>query len=361
VLQSQLGERYSPFVSNEPTTTHQGLDLPLLDRWLAEHNVPGGDGELVVTQISGGSQNQLYELRRGDTRLVLRAAPGHASPERGRSMLREYEFLRALASTDVPHARAHAACDDPAILGQPFYVMDHIDGWSPMQGGWAAPFDTDLDARTGLAVQLVDGIARLARVDWKSLGLDGFGRPDGFHDRQVDRWLSYLARYRFRELPGLDVAADWLRTHRPRAYQPGIMHGDYQFANVMYANGAPGRLAAIVDWEMATIGDPLLDLGWALIAWSPEGDDMVRSRYLDYAGMPPRDDLLEHYATVSGRPVDDVDYYVILARFKLGIVLEQSVARLASGGDDPRVSAFDGIVLELIRKAAELTRSTSLT
>jgi aminoglycoside phosphotransferase (APT) family kinase protein len=346
-------------VSNEPTATFRGPDVRLLDRWLAEQDVHGGDGELVVTQISGGSQNQLYELRRGDIRLVLRAAPGHAPPERGRTMLRVYELTRALARTDVPHARAYAACGDPGILGQPFYVMEHVDGWSPMQGGWAAPFDTDLGARAGLAVQLVDGIARLARVDWRSLGLDGFGRPDGFHDRQVDRWMSFLARYRFRDLPGLDVAADWLRAHRPRAYEPGIMHGDYQFANVMYGHGAPARLAAIVDWEMATIGDPLLDLGWALIAWPPEGDDMTASRYLDYAGMPPRAELLEHYATVSGRPVDDIDYYVILARFKLGIVLEQSVARVASGGDDPRVSAFDGIVLELIRKAAELARSTS--
>jgi aminoglycoside phosphotransferase (APT) family kinase protein len=348
-------------VSNEPTATVRGPDVRLLDRWLAEQDVPGGDGETVVTQISGGSQNQLYELRRGDVRLVLRAAPGHAPPERGHTMLREYELTRALAGTDVPHARAYAACGDPGILGQPFYVMEHVDGWSPMQGGWAAPFDTDLGARAGLAVQLVDGIARLARVDWRSLGLEGFGRPEGFHDRQVDRWMSFLARYRFRDLPGLDVAADWLRAHRPRAYEPGIMHGDYQFANVMYGHGAPARLAAIVDWEMATIGDPLLDLGWALIAWPPEGDDMTASRYLDYAGMPPRDDLLEHYATVSGRSVDDIDYYVILARFKLGIVLEQSVARVAAGGDDPRVSTFDGIVLELIRKAAELARSTSPT
>ena len=336
------------------------MDTERLGRWLDEHDLPGGDGDLSVTRIQGGSQNQLYELRAGGTRLVLRAAPGHASPERAGRMLREYRLVRALAGSDVPHARVHAASTDTAILGQPFYVMDHIDGWSPMQDSWAAPFDTDLAARAGLATQLVDGIARLSRVDWRAAGLEGYGRPDGFHDRQVDRWLTYLDGYKFRDLPGLDVAAHWLRTHRPRDYRPGILHGDYQFANVMYAHGAPARLAAIIDWEMATIGDPLLDLGWALIAWSPEGDDMVQARYLDYAGLPPRDDLLEHYATVSGRSVDDIDYYVILARFKLGIVLEQSVARAAASGGDPRVATFDGIVLELIRKAAELARSTSL-
>ncbi|MFG3025706.1 phosphotransferase family protein [Streptomyces sp. NPDC048254] len=349
-------------MANERTAARPGVDIPRLSQWLDRHNLPGGDGDLEIELISGGSQNLLYGLRSGDARLVLRAAPRHATPQQAQSMMREYRLVRALADTDVPHARAHAATDDPSVLGSPFYVMDHIDGWSPTQG-WAAPFDTEPAARAGLAVQLVDGIARLSRVDWQARNLQGFGRPDGFHDRQVDRWLSFLAAYRFRELPGLDAAAEWLRGHRPRTYRPGIMHGDYQFANVMYAHGTPARLAAIVDWEMATVGDPLLDLGWALIAWPPEGDDMHHSRYLDLAGMPPRDGLLEHYASVSGRPVDDIDYYVVLARFKLAIVLEKTVARgkaSTTGAADPYATAFDGIVLELLRKAAELSRSTSL-
>jgi aminoglycoside phosphotransferase (APT) family kinase protein len=132
------------------------------------------------------------------------------------------------------------------------------------------------------------------------------------------------------------------------------MHGDYQFANVMFRHGAPARLAAIIDWEMATVGDPLLDLGWALIAWPPEGDGVGSMRYVDLSGMPSRDELLERYATVSGRPVDDIDYFVVLARFKLGIVLEASAARYARGDADERVASFDAVVLDLIRKAAEL-------
>ncbi len=342
------------------TTRDQSLDVQRLARWMDAENLPGAGDQPTVTRITGGSQNQLYELRRGDVRLVLRAAPEQAPPERAERMMREYRLVRALADTDVPHARVYAGTTDTDVIGTPFYVMDHIDGWSPMQGGWAQPFDTDSEARGGLAHELVDGIARLAKVDWRARGLEGFGRPEGFHDRQVDRWLSHLARYQFRELPGLDAAAEWLRNHRPRTYEPGIMHGDYQFANVMFRHGTPARLAAIVDWEMATIGDPLLDLGWALIAWPPEGDDMVHSRYLSLAGMPPAEELLEHYATVSGRSVDDIDYYVILARFKLGIVLEQSVARLAAGGGDERTASFKAIVPELISKAAELSRSTSL-
>jgi aminoglycoside phosphotransferase (APT) family kinase protein len=138
-------------------------------------------------------------------------------------------------------------------------------------------------------------------------------------------------------------------------YEPGILHGDYQFANVMFRHGAPAALAAIVDWEMATVGDPLLDLGWALISYPaddvPESDGMS---YVDYTGMPPRDDLLAHYEKVSGRSTEDLTYYLILARFKLGIVLEQSVARYSRGEADERVATFATVVLGLLAGAAEL-------
>ena len=187
-------------------------------------------------------------------------------------MLREYRVLEALNGTDVPHPEAYAACDDDSVMGSSFYLMSVVDGWSPMNtDGWPAPFDTDLEARYGLGIQLIDGPARLARVDWKARGLEGFGKPDGFHDRQVDRWLAHLNAIQFRELPGLDVASDWLRRHKPTHWEPGIIHGDYQFANAMFNHGAPAQLAAMVDWEMSTVGDPLLDLGWVMNGWSDPG------------------------------------------------------------------------------------------
>ena len=138
-------------------------------------------------------------------------------------MLREHRLLVALADTDVPHPRVIAGCDDPSVVGGCFYLMEFVDGWSPIQEGttWPAPFGSDLDARRGLAFELVDGIARLARVDWEARGLEGFGKPDGFHERQVDRWLHHLEAVQFRPLPGIDEAAAWLRTHRPRTYVPG--------------------------------------------------------------------------------------------------------------------------------------------
>ncbi|MEZ5166471.1 MAG: phosphotransferase family protein [Acidimicrobiales bacterium] len=192
-------------------------------------------------------------------------------------------------------------------------------------------------------------------------GLEGLGRPEGFHERQVERWQAHLAGFSFRELPGLDEAAAWLRDRRPKSYVPGIMHGDYQFANVMFHHGAPARMAAIVDWEMGTVGDPLLDLAWVVMGWPDADEDRSRSGYVDYTGMPDRADLLERYATVSGRPVDEIDYYVILARYKMAIVLEGGYARYVQGGaDNPKMAAFGDVVLTMAEKAAELAATTSL-
>ncbi len=335
------------------SATTAALDLESLSRWMDREGFDG-QGELAVAHaLTGGSQNELFEITRGGARMALRKPPNYRVEGRAKVLMREARLLKALAGTDVQHAAFRGATEDPSVIGTPFYLMDLVDGWSPMNGGWAPPYDTDLAARAPLALELVDGAARLARVDWRAQGLEGFGKPDGFLDRQVDRWLSHLAGFKFRDIPGLDETAAWLRKNQPRSFRPGVMHGDYQFANVMFRHGAPAKLAAIIDWEMATIGDPLLDLGWALVSWPPEE---MKHRYLNYDGMPSREVVLEHYATVSGLDVSDIDYYVILARFKLAIVLEGSVARHARGLADGRVARFGPLVLELMTFAAELSK-----
>jgi aminoglycoside phosphotransferase (APT) family kinase protein len=336
------------------------LDVVALGRWMDGEGLPG-EGAPELTRLSGGSQNELFVVERDGVRAVLRIPPASAGEARFDGLRRELRLLRALKGADVPHAEFVAGTGDAGVLGAPFYLMQPVDGWSPMGNGkWPEPFESDLPLRRGLAFELVRGAALLSKVDWEARGLTGFGRPENFHDRQVDRWLDFLSKYKFRDIPGLDEASAWLRTHRPRHWSPGIMHGDYQFANVMYAQGAPAKLAAVIDWEMTTIGDPLLDLGWVLISWPPEGDDMTR--YVSVDGMPSRDELLEHYETISGRSTEDIDYYVVLARWKLGIVLEMSYAKLQAGGPvDPKVSAFGSLVLELIRKAAELSRTTRVS
>ena len=344
-----------------PVDTGTAPDTAALGRWLDANDAPGHGEPPRLELLTGGSQNTLYRVHRGDHRMVLRMPGARADAARLDGLLREIRLVRGLKGTDVPHAELIAADDTGDVLGKPFYVMAEIDGWSPMSSGWQPPFDTDLEARRGLAFELIEGAAKLGRVDWRAHGLEGFGRPDGFHERQVDRWLSFLSAYQVRELPGLDVAADWLRRNRPAHFTPGIMHGDYQFANVMYAHGAPARLAAIVDWEMTTIGDPLLDVGWCLLGYDGE-EPSSDGFYLDMAGMPRRSELLARYEEVSGLSTEHIDYYLVLANWKLGIMLEKTYA--ASLAPDTKVApevavAMGPMVLNLMATAADLSRRSA--
>jgi aminoglycoside phosphotransferase (APT) family kinase protein len=335
-----------------------GIDAVRLGDWLDGTDLPGKGEPVEAGFVSGGTQNEIYEIRRGDLHCALRIPPPEAPAARDDGIFREWRIIEGLTGTDVPHTEAVAVCTDRSVLGRTFYLMGFVDGWSPMtRRGWDPPFDTDPATRPGLAYQLTEGIALLSRVDWRAKGLHDLGRPDGFHERQVDRWTAFLDRIKGRELPGFEVAARWLREHKPLDYVPGLMHGDYQFANVMFRHGAPARLAAIVDWEMGTVGDPKLDLGWMLMNWPADTSDPAVSNrsYVDLTGMPSRDQLLAHYAEVSGRQVDDIDYYLVLAKWKIAVVLEQGYQR---AGDDEKLLAFGPVVLDAMRGAAELAEST---
>ena len=335
------------------------IDFERLAAWMDDNDVPGKGAPIQATFLSGGSQNEIYDLRRGDERCVIRIPPPTAPADRDNGILREWRIVKALDGTDVPSTKAVAVCEDASVLGRPFYLMSFVDGWSPMgRTTWPAPFDTDLEARAGLGYQLAEGIALLSKVDWQAKGLHDLGRPENFHERQVDRWTAFFERIKGREIDGLDTASAWLRSHKPIDYIPGIMHGDYQFANVMYKDGAPAKLAALVDWEMGTVGDPKLDLGWMIQAWPDDtmSEEASSSSYVDLRGMPSREQVLAHYAEVSGRQVDDIDYYMVLAKWKLAIVLEQGFQR---AGDDEKLQAFGPIIVETMQGAANLAETTS--
>jgi aminoglycoside phosphotransferase (APT) family kinase protein len=334
------------------------IDFGQLAAWMDEQGLPGRGAPIESRLLSGGTQNEIYEIRRGDERCVIRIPPPFAPPDRDQGILREWRIVHALDGSDVPHAPAIAVCEDTGVVGRPFYLMGFVDGWSPMgRTSWPAPFDADLQARAGLGYQLAEGIALLSSVDWRAKGLQDLGHPDHFHDRQVDRWTSFFEQVRTRELEGMDVASAWLRAHKPIDYVPGLMHGDYQFANVMFHDGAPAQLAAIVDWEMGTVGDPKLDLGWMIQSWPEDtlAAEASEASYVDLRGMPSRAQVLAHYAEVSGHQVEDIDYYVILAKWKLAIVLEKGFAR---AGDDEKLLSFGPIIVDTMRSAAELAEST---
>jgi aminoglycoside phosphotransferase (APT) family kinase protein len=336
------------------------VDEERLARWMDERKLPGAGEPVSACFVTGGASNEIFEVRRGSTRLALRRPPRLVPEGRNETMLREARVLAALADSDVPHARLRGVCDDPSVLGACFYLMDWVEGWTPM-GPLPEPFRSDAKLKQGLGDELVDAIANLSLVDWRAGGLEGFGRPEGFLARQVERWLAHLASFRFRELPGLEEAAAWLRAHTPRRFRPGIIHGDYQFANVMFRHGAPARMAAVVDWEMSTVGDPLLDLGWVLMGWPDPDEDRSQALYFDYAGMQSRAELMERYAKRSGLALDAIDYYVVLARFKMACVLEGGYARYVQGGaDNPKMASFGQVVLDMARRAAELAATSSL-
>lgn len=325
-------------------------DLQRLARWLEGRGVPGDGEPLSAQTLVGGQANLVYRLCRGEHRLVLRRPPVNAPANRDETMAREYTLLSALGTAEVPHARVYAMCTDRSVLGASFYVMDYVDGWSPAscRQGWPAPYDTDVAARRRLSFALVDGLAELGRVDWRALGLERFGRPEGFHERQVDRWLAQFEAIRFRDLPGLADAGAWLRRNQPRSWVPGVMHGDYQFHNVMYDRREP-VLAAIVDWELSTVGDPLLDLAWVFMS-----EDWNADKF-DLSGMPSHDELTAHYVQRSSRDVERIEYYLVLARFKMAVIMEGVYSRSRlnpSSGHD--VAHFGDIALGLASRAADL-------
>jgi aminoglycoside phosphotransferase (APT) family kinase protein len=297
-----------------------------------------GDGPIsTISAITGGTQNIMLRFTRSGREYVLRRGPLHLRPVSNSVILRETRVLRALADTDVPHAALIAVCDDTSVLGDAvFYLMEPVDGFNA-GAGLPAPHAIDSDIRHAMGLSMAGAAARLGAVDHVAVGLADFGKPDGFLERQVPRWFSELESYaKFDNYPGpdigdVDAVAAWLREHQPSTFTPGIMHGDYHAANVMFGPHGPD-VAAIVDWEMCTIGDPLLDLGWMLATWYRPGlEPVLPNEFMTAGGLATPAELVEHYGRNTDRDLSNINWYAVLACFKLGIILEGTNARAAAG------------------------------
>jgi aminoglycoside phosphotransferase (APT) family kinase protein len=290
-----------------------------------------------ITRLQGGTQNLLFRFRRGQRAFVLRRPPEHPRANSNETMRREARVLAALADTDVPHPKLIAACSSEDVLGAAFYLMAPVNGFNATVG-LPALHASDPAIRRRMGMALIEGIAVLGRIDHAKAGLSGLGRPENFLARQVERWRSQFESYRQFEgwpggadLPGLREVGQWLEDRRPLQFEPSIIHGDYHLGNVMFRYDAP-ELAAIVDWELVTIGDPLVDLGWVLATWpDPSGPVLGTVGVTPWSGFPAAGELVEHYALHSGRDVSGIAWYKVLACYKLGIVNEGTYARACAG------------------------------
>jgi aminoglycoside phosphotransferase (APT) family kinase protein len=293
-----------------------------------------------------------------------------ATPQGAKTIEREATVLRALEGTEVPHPAFHVYCADSTVIGVPFYIMDLVEGWAATiteQNETLYPprFAGGADQHY-LGYAMVDGMIAMANVDYKEIGLEGFGKPDGFLSRQVDRWLGQRATYpqrypKYDPIPieGLDYVVDWLRANLPDESRSGLMHGDYALNNVLFANNPPARLVAIIDWETATIGDPLLDM--AAFAQSLRGDgdpDGKTTGYFDSTNFPTRADALAYYGEQTGLDVSRIDYYFVLGRFRSACMIEYKVAETAQGlAPKAKGERFDALVRGLLIDAQNLARS----
>jgi aminoglycoside phosphotransferase (APT) family kinase protein len=310
------------------------VDLGVVAEWMDGHDL--GSGEITRAEVlGGGTQNVLLRFERDGRAYVLRRPPEHKRRNSDETMRREATVLAALADTEVPHPRLIAAEPSTEVIGAAFYLMEPIDGFNASVE-LPAPHRDDPAIRHRMGLAMAEGAAALGAVDHESVGLADFGKPEGWLERQVERWQSHLDGYReFAEypgpdIPGLDEVADWLTRNRPRQWSPGITHGDYHLANVLFSPD-DGELAAIVDWELCTIGDPLLDLGWLLATWPEPGLPGGTVMIDPWEGFPTRGELIAHYGEHSERSVDEADWYGVLACYKLGIILEGTHARAFAG------------------------------
>jgi len=332
------------------------VDVEALTGYLAEH-VPG-EGAVEVERLRAGHSNETFFVRRAGHEWVLRRPPAGAFLPTAHDVLREHRVLTALQGTGVRSPRTVLACDDPSVIGAPFYLMEKVEG---VVIGDELPGFIDEAGRRRVGEEMVDALAELHAVDWRAAGLEGWGRETGYLERQLRRWSGQLELTLplTRPLPDLLAVGAWLAERRPESPAATVVHGDYKLDNVMLAASPPARVVAILDWEMSTIGDPLADLGWMLSFWREPGDpvDPVLSERTELTRLPgfaSRAELVERYRDRTGRDMTDLTWYTVLAIWKLAILLEGSYARhLAGVTDDPFFAALEEGVPALARRALE--------
>jgi aminoglycoside phosphotransferase (APT) family kinase protein len=335
------------------------LVLEPLVAFLDAHGL--GEGEIRASPIGEGHSNVTYLIERGETRLVLRRPPRPPLPPSAHDVLREARLLRALRDTPARVPDVLAVCAEEDTIGAPFYVMELVEGEVIVA---SVPEILDNPAeRRRIGEQLIDSLVEIHAVDWRAVGLEDFGKPTGYLERQLRRFSGLWELNKTREIPSVETVGSWLAENLPDPDPPTpatIVHGDYRLGNTLFADETPARLAAVLDWEMATIGDPLADLGYLCMMWTEASDPVgglreQLGRVTRAEGFPTRGELIARYEERSGRSMSDMRWYTTLAVWKSIVFMEGNYKRAIAGStDDPYLAQFGEGVLELARRAEEV-------
>jgi len=333
------------------------LVLEPLQGFLDAHGL--GDGPIQATPIGEGHSNVTYLIEREGCAIVLRRPPRPPLPPSAHNVVREARLLRALRGTPARVPEVLAVCEDEATIGAPFYLMERIDG-EVIVASVPTALDTPAQ-RKRIGEELVDALVEIHGVDWRAAGLEDFGKPTGYLERQLRRFGGLWELNKTREIPAVESVGAWLAQNLPSSGPATIVHGDYRLGNTMYASQAPARLEAVLDWEMATIGDPLADIGYLCMMWTQAGDpsEGLRAHLGNVTraeGFHTREQLIARYQECSGRSVGDIRWYVALALWKSVVFMEGNYKRAILGStDDPYLKQFGEGVLELACRAQEVT------
>jgi aminoglycoside phosphotransferase (APT) family kinase protein len=343
-----------------PSPSPEGLDLSALSTYLRSALEGGLVGPLEARLIAGGRSNPTYELSDGYRSWVLRRPPLGGVLQSTHDMMRESRVLTALHHSAVPVATVVASCPDESVLGAPFYVMDKIEGRTLRTFDDTASLSSD--ERAALSQSMVDTLVTLHQIDPDEVNLSDFGRPAGYLERQLKRWVRQWDQVATREGQQVSELARRLEKSMPELRFPGIVHGDYKIDNLMLAPDDPSRILALLDWEMATLGDTLADLGQLISFWDePEGlHNPITAGATAHPGFPLASEIVGVYAAQRKIKVEDIDWYIVFADFKLAVILEQIHSRHVAGHTVGE--GFDDIgsmVVPLLDRALERASASS--
>jgi aminoglycoside phosphotransferase (APT) family kinase protein len=362
-------------VRSDSTAVRAGeeLDSAALVRYLHEH-LPAQSGmfdavsAIEIEQFPGGHSNLTYLLRYGAQEFVLRRPPVGPVAPTAHDMPREYKLLSVINPRFALAPRPVLLCEDPSIIGVPFYLMERRRGFI-VRFKLPAGIGEDLGWRRRLSETAIDTLAALHAVDIYSSGIVNIGKPHGFVTRQVYGWADRWQRSKTSEVAEMDAVISWLNERLPpeAEFDATIVHNDFKLDNLMLDEQEPSRVAAVLDWEMCTVGDPLVDLGlflsyWTMKAGAKGGTQSSSLRAVTNGpGWMTREEIIERYETKTGRDLSRIVFYETFARFKVAVVIQQIYFRYVKGQThDERFRNFDGLVRELIREALELAQRSEI-